>query len=145
VYLVEHFNQVDAPKTQATPAPDTQEPDDIDQLPEDQYGDTSVDPAATESAVPPTAAPVSPPKVKGIPEFHGLRGIGYVYVEYETGEKEFYDLSKDPYELNNLAAKLDPATGKTLADRVKTLVSCKAETCRAAEDQPIAVTMPASP
>ena len=74
---------------------------------------------------------------------NGLRGIGYVYVEYVTGEKEFYDITKDPFELHNLAKNLDPATGKTLSDRVSELVKCKADSCRTAEDQPIAVTVPA--
>ncbi|MEP6984975.1 MAG: sulfatase [Chloroflexota bacterium] len=133
VYLVEHFNQSSAPAAQAAPDPDTQEPADIDQSP-----DQAVDIVATATPSP-NKAPV-----RGIPEFHGIRGEGYVYVEYETGEKEFYDLTKDPYELHNLAAKLDPATLKALSDRVSALVICKADACRAAENQPLALKMPVS-
>lgn len=40
-----------------------------------------------------------------IPEFHAVRTEEWKYVEYETGEKELYDLVNDPYELNNLAGK----------------------------------------
>ncbi len=136
VYLVEHFEQAAAPKTQVAASPDTQEPNDIDQLPPDLYGDTE---AATPEAPAPKAGAS---KVRGIPEFHGIRGMGYVYVEYVTGEKEFYDLTKDPYELQNLASKLDTETAKVLKDRVAELVRCKAETCWAAEDQPVNVKVP---
>lgn len=135
VYLVEHFEQAAAPKTQATPSSDTQEPNDIDQLPSDQYGDS-------EAATPAPLPTAGPPRVKGIPEFHGVRGIGYIYVEYVTGETEFYDLTKDPYELHNLAGKLDTETAKILKDRVAELVRCKTESCRAAEDQPLTVKAP---
>ena len=40
-----------------------------------------------------------------IPEFYAVRTMEWKYVEYETGEKELYDLVNDPYELNNLAGK----------------------------------------
>jgi len=40
-----------------------------------------------------------------IPEFYAVRTMDWKYVEYETGEKELYDLVNDPYELNNLAGK----------------------------------------
>lgn len=32
----------------------------------------------------------------GRPGFAMLRENPYVYVEYESGEKEFYDMSRDP-------------------------------------------------
>ncbi len=132
VYLVEHFNTASAPRTQATPNPDTQEPADIDQEPADQTG------APTATATPSKA----PARVKGIPEFHGLRGNGFTYVEYVTGEKEFYDLTKDPYELHNLVTKLDADSLKALADRLAALVKCKADSCRTAEDQALTVKIP---
>ena len=40
-----------------------------------------------------------------IPQFYAVRTMEWKYVEYETGEKELYDLVNDPYELNNLAGK----------------------------------------
>jgi Domain of unknown function (DUF4976) len=34
--------------------------------------------------------------------YYGVRTLQYKYIELNnTGEKEFYDLTKDPYELNN--------------------------------------------
>ncbi|HNB52956.1 MAG TPA: sulfatase [Anaerolineales bacterium] len=60
-----------------------------------------------------------------IPTFYGIRTEAWKYVEYDTGEKELYDLVNDPYELDNqinnpsytamiaeLAAKLAELKGK---------------------------------
>lgn len=38
-----------------------------------------------------------------VPPFWGVRTTQYKYVEYETGERELYDLFADPYELHNHA------------------------------------------
>ena len=40
-----------------------------------------------------------------IPEFYAVRTMEWKYVEYETGDKELYDLVNDPYELENLTGK----------------------------------------
>jgi arylsulfatase A-like enzyme len=39
----------------------------------------------------------------GIPAYCALRSRRYKYVSYDTGERELYDLSRDPYELHNVA------------------------------------------
>jgi N-acetylglucosamine-6-sulfatase len=40
------------------------------------------------------------------PSYEALRGKRFLYVEYVTGEREFYDLRRDPFELHNVAATL---------------------------------------
>ena len=40
-----------------------------------------------------------------VPEFYAVRTAEWKYVEYETGEKELYNLVADPYELVNIAGK----------------------------------------
>ena len=44
-----------------------------------------------------TASIVAPPK-----NYYGIRLGPYKYIEWPDGEKELYDLNKDPYELNNV-------------------------------------------
>ena len=43
------------------------------------------------------------------PSYEAMRTPRFLYVEYDDGEREFYDLQTDPYELDNLAASLSPA------------------------------------
>ena len=43
-----------------------------------------------------------------VPSYCGLRSARRVYVHYATGEEEFYDLKKDPYQLENLAEQQLP-------------------------------------
>ena len=38
-----------------------------------------------------------------IPTYCALRTPRYLFVSYETGERELYDLESDPFELRNLA------------------------------------------
>ncbi len=113
-YLVEHWLETKAVKNKvkAQVDPGLLEPADPDQL-----------------VVPDKAA------VGGIPEFHGIRTKDYTYVEYSTGERELYDLKKDPAELQNIAATADPALLKQLADHLTELKNCSKASCRTAEDK----------
>lgn len=72
----------------------------------------------------------------GLPEFHGLRTKDYVYIEYETKERELYDLTKDPNELQSTAGNADPALLNQLAARLAELQKGTGATMRAAEQQP---------
>jgi len=65
--------------------------------------------------------------------YSGIRSEKDVYVEYVTGEKEYYDLVKDPYQMDNKAASLSPALLSKLSARVAALKNCAAAACRAAE------------
>lgn len=38
----------------------------------------------------------------GLRPYVGVRGESYTYVEYDTGEREYYDLAFDPYQLVNV-------------------------------------------
>lgn len=66
----------------------------------------------------------------GNPDFAGLRTAKYTYVEYETGEKELYDLAKDPYQLNNIAKSANAELLKELSTRLAEMMKCAGETCR---------------
>jgi N-acetylglucosamine-6-sulfatase len=43
-----------------------------------------------------------------VPTYCAVRNERYKYVEYSTGEEELYDLSADPYELDNRANSVQP-------------------------------------
>jgi hypothetical protein len=54
-------------------------------------------------------------------------------VEYETGEKELYDLAKDPYQLNSIAKSANADLLKELSIRLAEMMKCAGETCRKVE------------
>ncbi|MEA2564189.1 MAG: hypothetical protein QOH06_5693 [Acidobacteriota bacterium] len=84
--------------------------------------------------------PVSPPDddaVSDNPAHRGLRTDSIKYVEYGTGEREVYDLRNDPDELLNLQDRAPLAWLAQLSQRAKALATCKGETCRQIEAQPL--------
>ena len=89
-----------------------------------------------------------------VPPYEGVREESLIYVHYQddpwtavndAGFREFYDLSTDPYELRNLAyyGEVPQATLDRLEGRLLRLRGCKAEACRAAEDE--STTNPTTP
>jgi arylsulfatase A-like enzyme len=67
----------------------------------------------------------------GAPHYNGVRVAGFTYVEYAHGERELYDLTEDPWELQNVAG--DPAyhaVQQELADLLAQLQGCTGDSCR---------------
>ncbi len=63
--------------------------------------------------------------------YDALRNASYTYVENGSGERELYDLAKDPFQLQNQIA--NPAyadAAAALAGRLAGLRACAAESCR---------------
>jgi arylsulfatase A-like enzyme len=63
--------------------------------------------------------------------YHAIRTDRYLYVEYDTGDRELYDLATDPNELDNRQG--DPAYASVQADlarRLATLETCRGLSCR---------------
>lgn len=86
-----------------------------------------------------------------IPSYFGFQAPGYKYIEYKSNEKELY-VASDPYELTNVAGKIAPSIGASLAAYLNRFNDCVGDACRAAEAvaPPALVTadfsvMPASP
>ena len=71
------------------------------------------------------------------PAFEALRLPASIYVEYGSGEREYYDLQSDPWETENLAATADPDLLATLSERVAQMKTCVATDCRAIESEPL--------
>ena len=64
--------------------------------------------------------------------FRAIRTMRYVYAEHNTGEKELYDLQKDPFELQSRQVAPAYQSIKTdLARRLHALVNCAGASCRA--------------
>ena len=66
-------------------------------------------------------------------KYRGIRNESFKYIEYVNGELEYYDLVNDPYELDNLASKLDPTTLSSLHSWIEALRTCEAEKCHEIE------------
>lgn len=69
------------------------------------------------------------------PLYVGVRTRQYLYVEYDTGDRELYDVDADPEQVDNLAAS--PAAQPVLdalAAQLERLTTCRAAECQRAED-----------
>jgi arylsulfatase A-like enzyme len=73
-----------------------------------------------------TASIVAPPK-----DYVGIRLGPYKYIEWPSGEKELYDINKDPNELNNVIRdpNLSPIRA-FLRAQLTELVACQGRTCQ---------------
>ena len=67
------------------------------------------------------------------PSYEAVRTADALYVEYGDGDREYYDLAKDPYELHNLVAVAPPSTLVPLQVMLHALENCHgAASCQAA-------------
>jgi N-acetylglucosamine-6-sulfatase len=73
-----------------------------------------------------SASIVAPPK-----DYEGIRLGPYKYIEWPDGEKELYDITKDPYELNNIVrdGNLGPIRA-FLHNQLQRLEECSGRTCQ---------------
>lgn len=63
------------------------------------------------------------------PTYHALRTRDGLYVEYETGEREYYDHRSDPHELDNVADALPLARRLQLSATLARLRACRGAGC----------------
>jgi arylsulfatase A-like enzyme len=59
-----------------------------------------------------------------------VRNADVLYTDLESGERELYDMAKDPYQLESLHRKVDPSVVAKLSARVTTLLQCRGVSCR---------------
>ena len=68
------------------------------------------------------------------PSYEAIRTQHFLYVEYQNGQRELYDLHTDPYELDNIINPVNPATRSLLHDKLTALQNCHSgNTCWTAE------------
>lgn len=67
------------------------------------------------------------------PSYDAIRTASYTYVHYRDGDREYYDRTRDPYEIHNLAGTLSPRRIAYLDHLVHRLATCHgARSCWAA-------------
>ena len=59
-----------------------------------------------------------------------------MFIEYTTGEREYYDLKADPYQVENRISSLSEAEIAALSQAAKRLAECAASSCRSADSIP---------
>jgi N-acetylglucosamine-6-sulfatase len=64
------------------------------------------------------------------PSYAAVRTTHDVYVEYADGEREYYDLRRDPDELDNAVDRLSPARMRQLTATLHKLQRCAGPACR---------------
>jgi N-acetylglucosamine-6-sulfatase len=67
------------------------------------------------------------------PNYHALRTQHWLYVEYETGARELFDLAADPQETTNIISGASPGLLNDLGARLAALSACSGDTCREAD------------
>jgi len=77
-----------------------------------------------------------PPVFVGIrTQANAINGYGPInYIEYDTGEREFYDISVDPLQLNNNYPATDPAVISRLSNWLTTIKSASGQALRTLEE-----------
>jgi arylsulfatase A-like enzyme len=60
--------------------------------------------------------------------YEAMRTPEFLYVEYTDGEREFYDLRNDPFELHNIASQLSPYDLGLLHVELARMKSCHGQT-----------------
>jgi N-acetylglucosamine-6-sulfatase len=84
------------------------------------------------------------PRNPVVPTYCAVRGQGYAYVQYATGEEEVYDLGADPFELDNRAG--DPTLRETLVGlRTRLVQLCRPPPPRFAPRSPCLIDGTAGP
>lgn len=67
------------------------------------------------------------------PTNKGVHTQDHMFVEYDTGEYELYDLDRDPHQLQSMTRSEDEALYSQLNARLEKLKDCAGKSCRDAE------------
>jgi hypothetical protein len=66
--------------------------------------------------------------------YEAIRMTSSVYVEYIDGENEYYDLTTDPYEMNNTVSTLSSSQVQSFHNTITAIKTCSGATaCWAAQ------------
>jgi arylsulfatase A-like enzyme len=102
----------------------------------EQFAFPPAPPTSDDSVIEPTD-PQDEKAVASYPAHVGLRTADFKFVEYDTGEREVYDLHADPDETTNLRNRVPLAWLNSLSGIAHALGNCAGVTCRQLEAQPV--------
>jgi hypothetical protein len=68
-----------------------------------------------------------------VPTHKGVHTQDHMFTEYDTGERELYDLNADPYQERSITQANAPQLYSTLQGRLNALRACSGDGCRSAE------------
>ena len=71
--------------------------------------------------------------------YDAIRTREWTYVEYGTGEREFYHLARDPHQSDNIVDRANPGLIAALSERLAALGRCAAAECRRIENLPAGI------
>jgi arylsulfatase A-like enzyme len=72
------------------------------------------------------------------PTYEAIRTAKYTYIRYNDGEREFYNRTRDPYQLDNIVATLSPSRLAALDRIVHRLRTCHGQSACWAAGRPVA-------
>ncbi|MFI0421628.1 sulfatase [Spongiactinospora sp. 9N601] len=67
------------------------------------------------------------------PPYRALRTARHTYVEYAGGERQLYDLTADPYQLDNIVTRTPAEVVDSLARTLHEMAACSGANCRVAD------------
>ncbi|MEM7349429.1 MAG: sulfatase-like hydrolase/transferase [Acidobacteriota bacterium] len=67
-----------------------------------------------------------------VPSYQAVRTLGHMYIEYETGERELYDLVNDPYQMESQHDSAPATVLEALQKPLNALKDCSGADCAAA-------------
>jgi hypothetical protein len=74
------------------------------------------------------------PRSGNPPTYEAIRSRDFLYVEYDDGEREHYDIAADPNELHNNFAAVSAPVKNTLHETLTAVKNCRgSKSCQAAE------------
>jgi arylsulfatase A-like enzyme len=76
-------------------------------------------------------------EITGAAVFDAIRTPDFLLIHYGTGEREYYDLNRDPGQLDNRIDRVDPGQVNALTQRMAELANCASYHCAEVEDRRI--------
>jgi hypothetical protein len=72
-----------------------------------------------------------------VPAYAALRTSRYLYVQYDYGARQLFDVLRDPAETHDIISSAKASLVRDLTSRLHGLEACRAASCRRRENAPL--------